>query len=1187
MTTTFRRRAGLPRITVLLAATASVVIAACGSQPIVLPSRDFDRPTDLTFSCLKLEGEPGALKLEGRPMGECHPPGMADPLIGPSTIGARTRYLTLGFLPNTARGDLSVIDMSTCRADDTKCSPPGASLIDLEPGSVGFGGLPVGALPEMLTASQDGCRVVTANRGSCDLSLVDPSALTARHYGATGGPRIVETVQPQTASGQLLNLAPSEIAFLPQQTAGLEGAAICDPGGVAGTLAAPVGLPPATVESPASWRALVTFPSCDLVALLELPSGRIIDSVRLEATERDGAGNATKVQVVRTGAEPSCPRTDCGARAVATAANCPAPMPVTGIGGTTGAGGNGDDTPAATAALSSPGAGGQAGGDGQGGQSGQTPIGALACGLGTGPLAVRPSGNRAYVGASQAPFIASLAITADALTPAAEPTPLHDGARGSTRIRLSVDPYAYSVERNPADPTRPEYGRFVKRPTTALPLEFLYVIARDGSVRVLDVDAAKAAPTECELDLDPLDPRAQAFDSNVQIPCFPYGHPDNPRRRALPGAAGLRLPSAPVDIAFATLYTPELLTVETQPARRERVLNGAFGFVLTANGQMHIVNIDPEPVETAQIVLEEGAPRALRLPALPMPLTHTVRNQNVLTFTSGLSPTGGPPRLDAPPIGPAGGPNLRPVQARTTRMNATYVPRVSAWKALDLPTTPPPNTYVFFPDPTAVAPQVWTISWQGDLSGVRATGTVFDAEHATPERDTRLNLALSGPRAAVVDYGGAFCSTGALPGDILTMTGCLEDAECGPGLSCIRSTRIPQAVGAFRVGGLCVRRDRAEALSGGRCLRLLETYKRYEILQSSQSRLIVAPKKDEIPRPAYTNAMGELVTCEDRGSDDPNPDCVSPTDAASSSRFKCVAVAGRPSEPVRRCVQTCESDDECRIGNVCIDFDGTSYCAQAAPLDEECFEQLVPYKLSAGNAFLVQGSSSGRTEVIVESTEPDSPYDLDANPDPVCVFDAARLAQTPQLVSRIPFNAPMCPGEAPDPATDMGAPLRAYLEDLFTQPFPPSAPAPETRSLNPCFVRTGSAVNGFSAVFQNTQLKFILSDLNRPLENTTEIRFEAHGGYGSQQVVPAVDAAISLPARLLVGPVPALDVGATVDGGGTASLELPYLFIVDQRQISGARTTSRGQIMRVHPRADGIEPRLEGISASNRYFPIQ
>ena len=146
-----------------------------------MPVNDFNRPTDVAFMCFGAfpqgtadGGAPDAaageraLQVSGRPMQACHPQDEYDP-------GATTQTRTFAFLPNSAAGTLSAVD-----ADHWK-------LVDLNLDTGGYGTAPLGQLPEQISASDDGCRLISANRGSCDLTLVDPSVLVAPTFSSETG----------------------------------------------------------------------------------------------------------------------------------------------------------------------------------------------------------------------------------------------------------------------------------------------------------------------------------------------------------------------------------------------------------------------------------------------------------------------------------------------------------------------------------------------------------------------------------------------------------------------------------------------------------------------------------------------------------------------------------------------------------------------------------------------------------------------------------------------------------------------------------------------------------------------------------------------------------------------------------------------------------------------------------------
>ena len=120
-------------------------------------------------------------------------------------------------MPNSGSGELSIVDADTWH------------IVDLDPTVGGYGRAPLGTAAEQISASDDGCRILSANRGSCDLSLVDPSVLLAptfkAAYGVTNLPAptsYLQTIVPHRPDGSPLGAAPYEVAFLPQNTSQLD-----------------------------------------------------------------------------------------------------------------------------------------------------------------------------------------------------------------------------------------------------------------------------------------------------------------------------------------------------------------------------------------------------------------------------------------------------------------------------------------------------------------------------------------------------------------------------------------------------------------------------------------------------------------------------------------------------------------------------------------------------------------------------------------------------------------------------------------------------------------------------------------------------------------------------------------------------------------------------------------------------
>jgi hypothetical protein len=527
-----------------LALALGLVLGACGEDLVVTPVRNLERPSDMDFVCLAAEKNPeGELVATGRPMTDCYVASMqpgGDAGIGSQVaVGSR---ITFGLFTNTARSEVGAIDL-------LPADQGGDRLVDLDRRQPGFNMVPVGTLPERIAASDDGCTSVTANRGSCDLSVIDNTRMLAGVIGAvpsSGAGEIVRRLRIRTGDGQPFWAMPAEVAIVPKEPQPPLGPTPAPPadGGTGSTDAladgpaddapasdaTPGDVSPAdagtapeaatgarqvagmcSAEAPGALglhQAVVTFPGCDLVALIDLNTGSILSSARMRA---DGS-------LEDTGPNPVC------------SAEC------------TGGGPPADAAPAAD--------GGAGGGSSR---------------LGLSALALNPEDDLVYVGANRSPVIGVLKVSDKQLQPQPGyfPLPLAENAGGVTRLRLSRDPY------------RVVEGRHFVGPKGS----FLYAFAQDGSVRVVSLGDRR----ECDVNVD-VEPGSQGVDPN---PCYPIGaYP----RNVLARGPGLRPPASdpsvgpplPVDIAFTT------------------VNGGGTGFLLTSRGDVYHVGLGyhtPTPIE--------------------------------------------------------------------------------------------------------------------------------------------------------------------------------------------------------------------------------------------------------------------------------------------------------------------------------------------------------------------------------------------------------------------------------------------------------------------------------------------------------------------------------------------------------------------------------------------------------------
>jgi hypothetical protein len=1225
--------------TIVLASAVAVLAAAgsgCSPATNLLPVNDLQRPTDVAFMCFgafapvampdggAIDAGGAALQVSGRPMRSCHPPAKYDP-------AAATTSRTFAFMPDSASGGLTMVD-----ADNWK-------LIDLDPATGGYGQIPLGELPEQISVSDDGCRLISANRGSCDLTLVDPSVLVAPVISRQDDPSVVvppsrtaaQNLRPLEADGTFLTAAPYEAVFLPQDTRGLDdGSALC---GGQGALAqaGPVGWTP--TGKPVPWYALVTYPSCDLIVLIELPSGRIVQSVR--ARSPDGKS----VVFEDAGKSPSCSNPDCpGQSIVPVDASAADARPVRDAGAVAdadagplpGLDASADAAPPPTLDASADATGTAADGSSDSADA-SVPGMALIPGIqypdspyvgpgpadtdgGAGPasynpgpsgIAIVPDGSRAYVSLSNASFVGSFGISSAGLALPGNAIYLHEGARGSNRIRLDVDPYRYKVG-FPTDPayTGPVFsGEFVgaDEGSKTAGLNFLYVIAKDGTVRVIQV-FTPGAEQECETNVDPLNPKSPA----PTTPCVPW----NPGlRRVFSVGPGIHFPSLPIDIAATD--------VRASPVdQSEQSVNGGHAWVMTSSGIVYLVNIDPVLRKFyGPISPDYATPTAPNITE-QQPFENSLRDRNEISYSLTLDPSSGPPRVDVLPSVPPSGPYLELFWTRGADVNATALTGDYVETGVFFPKEPNPSSLNDPIDRRAVTPQTWTVTWEGALSGTSYSG------HVHPEGDSAVANSF-GARASVFEDGANFCSLGAVPGDLLTLTGCTNNSQCGLGETCVMNSAVTTAAGGVPVNGLCLDSNQIDDKSR-KCARFLNSVRRYKVVVANTSYLVIRPHLDEVVRSGLTPCNPAAATPGLSG-------CVDPDDS-TTNKFTCETGYPEPSAAtVPRCLMHCTMDADCRSGRVCVPFVGRGdecingsqcFCADAPPLDADaqlgpdggtggsvdaagsfdadisanagsvagCFDQLTGYQVSVGNGYLVAGSQSG-IATLTAAAGPGGTCSTDTPPD--------------SFIFRIPMNAPHCqnisdnsidPRLDPDFAPAAAADASKLLASVQTVPSPDpclylGGPVSSDPTTDPTMAPTSPVPQHVRAVFRNRQITFVLANLDRQPSVQLQTTFDVHGGFVAQVVQDPTTVEVSTPARIVVGPVDSQTQLTGTPPPGFA--EQPYLFVVDQRRLGREQGggPTRGQFLRIHPLgytssigvATGYQPIFQDYTASNGVFPIQ
>jgi len=924
---------------------------------------------------------------------------------------------------------------------------------------------------------------------------------------------------PVDGNGKPLEVAPYEVAFLPQDTSDLnDGNLLCGD----------------DAQTSTPWRVLVTYPSCDLVALIELPSFKIVDSVKV------GLDGDNKIVLTPQGATPVCPISDCGPGRMDPVAMPPQTRPSS--------------------------------------------------------IAIVPMGDRAYVGLSSAPFILSLPIDAAAGTIGAttgNAIKLHDGAVGSNRIRLAVDPYHYKSP----DDTR-YAGIFVGDDKQR---RFLYAIARDGTVAAIDV-FIPGSEMECETNIDPLNlPAGMSFEQAANQRCLP---PDPAHRRPNADGPALRFPTAPVDIMAADI------PFEDTSDTRDESVGGAYAWVLTANGYTYLVNINPV-LRQFTAVLQEGDIFVANATATEQaPFVNAVRDRNELSYSLSLDPSSGPPRVDVPPLVPLSGPYIEPLWTKGTQDDAT---------ALDVAAR---QTSIFFRDRLAVTPQTWGVTWQGSIVGPRYAGRLLVRNNNMVLQDDGVDFCYAGP--------------GVIAGDIVTINGCKEDAECGAGLACLRDKTADVAAGGLSVTGLCVNKDDKDRLDKSRvCAPFIRTVRRYEVATAHGQTLELTPHLDEVIRSKLTACkIPPAVDPDNPPAEAPVNDCADPADPTTATYFTCQTDPFGGAQ--NRCLRKCEDDGDCRQGRTCQELydpndtppsppPGVSedekpnyktpkgaYCVDAPPFtggdQTACFYQLLNYDVRVGRGFLVSGSVVG-----IPGSGTKLPIVGDPNAPAVCA-PAPRdnaASRDYRQVSRIAIDGPGANECNPSKNNTLDSTLSPEVSTTAAA-FPKNSDAAQLLELvksnplpNPCLFMGGRVLSDppagsaqapaqprhVRALFMNTEITFILANLDRAPSSLLDFRFDVRGGFRPQIVVPQSTIEMSMPTRILQGPM--LAEGQTDMAMG----EVPYVFVVDQRRLGlglGGGPT-RGQLLRINPRgysatvttAGGNQPIYDDYTRSGGLFPVQ
>jgi hypothetical protein len=291
-----------------------VFVLGCGDTTETTVSQlNLDRPTGITFGCVggmrvipddrpdqTMPSVDDEVVISAMPTTACDirsgdhdtadpapaPPGQEDLTSqGGIALGSSSWF---AFILQTAPGTVALAQFGT--KPSTSFAGGDVSVLDAAPLTPGKNAISVGEEPIAIITDPSGCKVMTANAGSCDLSALDVES--AVDFDDTT-PIDVRRFDVVTTAGVPLRAKPAAMVVEPSSTViGKE----C----------------PATTTG-AAGLAYVAYPGCRLVAALDLGSATIVGGVRF-----DDAGSPVILQTAEL-ATLTCPD------------ECAAELPATGV----------------------------------------------------------------------------------------------------------------------------------------------------------------------------------------------------------------------------------------------------------------------------------------------------------------------------------------------------------------------------------------------------------------------------------------------------------------------------------------------------------------------------------------------------------------------------------------------------------------------------------------------------------------------------------------------------------------------------------------------------------------------------------------------------------------------------------------------------------------------------------------
>lgn len=938
--------------TALAGALAAAALAGCDDPTnSIAVQLNLDRPVDVAFTCyggLRLTADPLAPKTtdeiitSAQPLYSCDrrseprdatlkpTPDLPDgqqALDGGAEVPSASYY---GLILQSGPGTVAVARFPAERS--ATYTGGETSILDTDPLTPGKNSISVGTRPVAIVTDPSGCHAVTANAGSCDLSVLDVNS--ALQFD---GQAKVERFSVRNGNMVEIKARPAAMVASPAARVVANVGQVCP--------AEPDGL------------AYVAYPSCQMVAAVDLKSRIILKAIKFDAT-----GAATVVD----GTAVTC-ADECSTNPLPAAG----PEPVT-----------------LDLVLD---------------DNRTPPVGSLP-----NVVDARPITSRLAIGGRK-----SNKITLVNLDPA---TSLPQALMPISQVELSQRPgFPLGVLDVALSPQIAMGGVHAGVDNLNGPqFQFAYAVTNEGNVRVASVLPDNLR--ECDTQVDPRSIRAEQ--DIAALSCIPVG--SKPRRAGVDGP-GIDTPGDSVPSAVNIFRVDPPPGDQRIPPLPSRLNGYFAVITSTSGASIVVDIDDEDRADVENLTAPSLALAVDLAVTLPHQLRDQVADRNAVSetvpegggpavrvcnaFGPGVDESG--TLRGGPRIGTAFNrvslpetlatnktvmlPNLRHLQCNgsdTMTSGTVSIPEI-AYAA------PPEEREARFPDTQALAfSEDWRFVWEGPLSGDNA---LADIDGPVIRNGS---FAVNGATLKLTDRARPYCAAGVEAFDQVQLRGCdptSTTTQCPLGTRCFLHPESAIGVGA------CIPEKATNAYID-QCRDYLVSVRRYTVNSDPRAgELTLLPRVRELRSTPLTGCTSNeqcatLATYEARQATDRHP--FEDTTAATRS-YKCAADPNRKGN-LPRCMMTCTRDADCDSASAC--DEATGVCMEGPIPPAECVVPLQRYDLRASEAFTVLGTASGYVHPIT------------ADAAGKCVAPATTVGLL--NLGRLPLAVPPCgadPALAPNP----------------------------------------------------------------------------------------------------------------------------------------------------------------------------